>query len=110
MKVFLPRRYGAVFTENDLKSINHKNSFTSPYIPGQLPGVKFLHFRDRIVLIENLILLSSSSISNFQMPSLHETDLLRLLVPITYMIMGHAYAVIRVLRKGDVIFVVMKHI
>jgi len=42
------------------------------------------------------------------MPSLHETDLLRLLVRITYMIMGHAYAVIRVLRKGDVIFAVMK--
>jgi hypothetical protein len=42
------------------------------------------------------------------MPSLHDTDLLRFLVPITYMIMRHAYAVIRVLRSGDVIFVVMK--
>ena len=42
------------------------------------------------------------------MPSLHETDLRRFLIPITCMIMGYAYAVIRVLRKGDVIFVVMK--
>jgi hypothetical protein len=41
------------------------------------------------------------------MPSFHAVDLLRFLVPITYMKMGHAYAVIKVLRSGDVIFVVM---
>ena len=42
------------------------------------------------------------------MPSLHAVDLLRFLVPITCMIMGHAYAVIKVIRSGNVIFVVMQ--
>jgi len=41
-------------------------------------------------------------------PTLHTTDLLRLIIPITYMIIGHAYAVIRVLRKDDVIFIVVR--
>jgi len=40
--------------------------------------------------------------------TLLETDLLGILQPITSMITGHAYAVIRVLRSGDVIFVVLK--
>jgi len=43
------------------------------------------------------------------MPSLHEVDLLRFLVPITYMTMGHAYAVIQVIKSGNEIFVVMQH-
>jgi len=40
--------------------------------------------------------------------ALLETDLLSILQPITSMITGHAYAVIRVIRSGDVIFVALK--
>ena len=32
VKVFLPRRYGALFTDNDLHSINEKSLFYFPYI------------------------------------------------------------------------------
>ena len=43
------------------------------------------------------------------MPSLHEVDLLRFLVPITYMTMGHAYAVIQVFKSGNEIFLLLQH-
>jgi len=50
VKVFLPRRYGTQFSEDDIHSINNK-SFTSPYLPGYVPDVKCLHFRNRLVIM-----------------------------------------------------------
>jgi len=50
VKVFLPRRYGALFSVDDLKSINEKTVSRSQ-IPRHLLHIKSIHFRDRIVVM-----------------------------------------------------------
>jgi len=51
VKVFLPKRYGSLFTENDLHSINVKSvSLNFKYI-GTSPDSNTLHLGDRIDIL-----------------------------------------------------------
>jgi len=49
LKVFLPRRYGTLFSDEDLRSITIKLS--QPKIPRHQPHHKFLHLRVGIVIL-----------------------------------------------------------
>jgi len=49
LKVFLPRRYGVLFSD-DLRHINDK-SFSKPQIPRHPRLHKFLHFGNRIDIL-----------------------------------------------------------
>jgi hypothetical protein len=45
VKLFLPRRYGALFTEDDLRAINEKGVSLALRYHGNCPESIFLHFR-----------------------------------------------------------------
>jgi len=50
LKVFLPRRYGVLFSDGELQH-KRKDSFTKPQILGHKHRYKFLHLGNRIGIL-----------------------------------------------------------
>jgi hypothetical protein len=109
--VFLPRRYGVLFSDEELQRINEKTVSTKPQIPGHQHHHKFLHLGNRIGILVNFQMEPARADTPEALPidpvdTITRMMLLGLLEHVGELVEKEPYEVVLIDRWGDDIFAV----